>query len=604
MQLKRRICAVVILALLLSMLPGHAVAAGPVVAQGNHEKWIDRIADLPDYARSFYSWLEANTGADGALADPSKGTRVGSSFVHQLHELKGTIPLDSSVGVDQVQDLIMDEVNEDAQTVISYAFEVYGAFDRDHPEVFWLDTESLCGMNLQYSVNRQNSEVSYDLDIFFYLTGDGFDLRLECYRDVSVIAAAATQRDLDIQRILAGCPVDGSVAEQVRYLNRALTQSNAYNSAAAAGNSDAASPTAWKCVSALSGSAGSNGPVCEGYARAFKVLCDRLGIPCVLTEGFARGGVDDRVQLHMWNYVQIDGKWYAVDVTWNDPRAAGSGETVVSGRENEKYLLIGSQSAVSSGMTFAESHHVRNGMHSGSTQYTNGPVLSAGAYELEAAEPGPTVSVPTVSQPTEPEPVIPQPTVPEGTKPVDTKPDDPGQSLPENYMDITPYRSESGYTAPVKDGFVFAGWFVDAALTVPLSADATTGYAYAGFVDAEVLTVKCQITHGTTAESGQTDLRLLTGISTLHLQGVTFHLSWEDTQLVGSGLYEQVQAGGAADTASDVFGQDAAYIMTCTVTNVPRERFDDILTITPGWYTLDGTFVTGTTRTVCISDGL
>lgn len=53
--------------------------------------------------------------------------------------------------------------------------------------------------------------------------------------------------------------------------------------------------------------------VCEGYARAFKYLCDKVGIPCELVIGST--DVD-----HMWNVVEIDGKWYHVDVTWDDPK--------------------------------------------------------------------------------------------------------------------------------------------------------------------------------------------------------------------------------------------------------------------------------------------
>ncbi len=57
---------------------------------------------------------------------------------------------------------------------------------------------------------------------------------------------------------------------------------------------------------------GDRGIVCEGYAKTFKVICDRLDIPCVLVSGDAGGS-------HMWNYVQMDdGKWYLVDVTWDD----------------------------------------------------------------------------------------------------------------------------------------------------------------------------------------------------------------------------------------------------------------------------------------------
>ena len=53
--------------------------------------------------------------------------------------------------------------------------------------------------------------------------------------------------------------------------------------------------------------------VCEGYARAFKMLCDKANIPCALIGGIGNTGA------HMWNAVQMDdGKWYGVDVTWDD----------------------------------------------------------------------------------------------------------------------------------------------------------------------------------------------------------------------------------------------------------------------------------------------
>lgn len=53
--------------------------------------------------------------------------------------------------------------------------------------------------------------------------------------------------------------------------------------------------------------------VCEGYARTFRYLCERTGIDCELISGIA-----DNVQ-HMWNMVNIDGSWYHIDLTWDDP---------------------------------------------------------------------------------------------------------------------------------------------------------------------------------------------------------------------------------------------------------------------------------------------
>ncbi|MBO7396365.1 MAG: hypothetical protein J6U16_09680, partial [Ruminococcus sp.] len=58
------------------------------------------------------------------------------------------------------------------------------------------------------------------------------------------------------------------------------------------------------------------GVVCEGYSKAFKLICDREGIPCVCI--FGNYEPDDRTA-HMWNYVQMeDGNWYGMDVTWDD----------------------------------------------------------------------------------------------------------------------------------------------------------------------------------------------------------------------------------------------------------------------------------------------
>lgn len=58
--------------------------------------------------------------------------------------------------------------------------------------------------------------------------------------------------------------------------------------------------------------------VCEGYARAFKYILDGLGIENVLASGTATNS-NGVTELHAWNYVKLDGKWYAVDVTWDDP---------------------------------------------------------------------------------------------------------------------------------------------------------------------------------------------------------------------------------------------------------------------------------------------
>lgn len=56
-----------------------------------------------------------------------------------------------------------------------------------------------------------------------------------------------------------------------------------------------------------------NSAVCDGYSRMTKYLCDDAGIDCYIVSGDVIGGGG-----HAWNIVRIDGKWYHLDVTWND----------------------------------------------------------------------------------------------------------------------------------------------------------------------------------------------------------------------------------------------------------------------------------------------
>lgn len=68
--------------------------------------------------------------------------------------------------------------------------------------------------------------------------------------------------------------------------------------------------------------------VCEGYAKAYKILCQAFGIKCILVVGDANGA-------HMWNYVCVGGNWYLVDATWDDQPE----------KLYDAYFLVGSNTA-------------------------------------------------------------------------------------------------------------------------------------------------------------------------------------------------------------------------------------------------------------------
>ena len=53
--------------------------------------------------------------------------------------------------------------------------------------------------------------------------------------------------------------------------------------------------------------------VCDGFSRLTKMMCDDMGVEChIITGKCLEGGG------HAWNVVKVDGKWYHLDVTWND----------------------------------------------------------------------------------------------------------------------------------------------------------------------------------------------------------------------------------------------------------------------------------------------
>ena len=65
-----------------------------------------------------------------------------------------------------------------------------------------------------------------------------------------------------------------------------------------------------------------NRMVCQGYSMATFVLLSYMDIPVRIVTGEA--GTDTERGSHAWNIVQIDGKWYNYDATWDDSEEYGT----------------------------------------------------------------------------------------------------------------------------------------------------------------------------------------------------------------------------------------------------------------------------------------
>lgn len=69
--------------------------------------------------------------------------------------------------------------------------------------------------------------------------------------------------------------------------------------------------------------------VCQSYGIAFHMMAVSAGLDCRYISGTADGGG------HAWNQVKVDGKWYYIDCTWDDPIYNGHS----GGGESYKFYL-------------------------------------------------------------------------------------------------------------------------------------------------------------------------------------------------------------------------------------------------------------------------
>lgn len=106
--------------------------------------------------------------------------------------------------------------------------------------------------------------------------------------------------------------------------------------------------------------------VCQGYALAYKLLLNRVGIEA--------GLISSNAMNHAWNWVKLGNYYYHVDVTWDDPTPN------TEGRCGHTYFLL-------SDATISDANHNHTGWDANSptcdsTQYESGWVFCTSNHPL------------------------------------------------------------------------------------------------------------------------------------------------------------------------------------------------------------------------------
>ena len=189
------------------------------------------------------------------------------------------------------------------------------AFLYDHPEIFWFR-----GGSASYAVGLVNTSNGYKGYVTWlkYTPEVAFDGAKDL---VSAYDAAVPQT---IAQIKAESDINGNgrveQMELIKTIHDYLCERFYYDTDAYANYETTKDYRIFCSAGAFLDSVGT-GVVCEGYAKSFKVICDQLGIPCVLIGGTVTQ--NGKTEGHMWNGVQLNGKWYLMDVTWDEDSIAG-----------------------------------------------------------------------------------------------------------------------------------------------------------------------------------------------------------------------------------------------------------------------------------------
>lgn len=206
----------------------------------------------------------------------------------------------------------------------------WDAFELDHPEIFYVETTSL--NLLTKTTTNLLGRTKYEYTIqpkdggYTYLT-ESFNSEYDVNQAIDRIESIANN-------VANNANLKDSRYEKIKYVHDYIVDNAHYDQQGLAENST------------IYGLMINNAAICEGYAKSFKYMMDKLNIPCVVIYGEGISS-DGSSEYHAWDEVQMeDGNWYAIDTSWDDPIIIGNGK--LTDEYKYKYFLVGSDNFSSS----------------------------------------------------------------------------------------------------------------------------------------------------------------------------------------------------------------------------------------------------------------
>ena len=274
----------------------------------------DNIQSIDEKNNVDYSNVTVNKYFYNQLDEPSK--TIYKALESNKENMKsGTYRIDFG---DTFSDILNSENGQDE--LGDYYQSAIEAYTYDNPDVFYLSPNK---MYLNVETTTSASDVTYNVYINCGNENNYFADEFTSQEQVeNAIEKVEYVKDILLRR------KTGDDYEDIKMVHDYLVDNIEYDTSISADN-----------IYDVYGALVNRVAVCEGYARSFKYILDEMGIPCVLVIGTGTNSRGE-IERHAWNYVELQGNWYAVDCTWDDPIIVGSGN--VSKSSKYKYFLKGS----------------------------------------------------------------------------------------------------------------------------------------------------------------------------------------------------------------------------------------------------------------------
>lgn len=312
--------------------------------RSNEEKTVEDDIEAPEIVENPISKIESTSTASN---NDYSNVKVDKYFYNQLDEKSRIIYRAFESNKEQMKTgtyqielgtsfLDILSKNNGQKELGDYYQSAIEAYTYDNVEVFYLSPKKMY-LNIETTTKGGNSTYNVYIN-----SGNEANYLTDEFNSKEKIDQAISQIEQVKNQILQN--KTGNAYQNIKMVHDYLVDNINYDSSLSKAN-----------IYNIYGALISKECVCEGYARAFKYLLDNLNIPCVLVIGTGTNSQGE-TENHAWNYVQLNGKWYAVDTTWDDPVVVGGGEA--SEESKYKYFLVGSETI--------------NQDHSPSGQFTEG----------------------------------------------------------------------------------------------------------------------------------------------------------------------------------------------------------------------------------------